>query len=108
MLSDGFVLAAPPRSRFCSSQISYVFPFPVHPRSLQAATDLYSLLKLCFLEDPPLSVPSQIGMVCMGSGGVARITLNICDQNNCIMKRRWTGGARRQEKPQFLKKMDRK
>lgn len=110
MQSDGFVLAVPPRSRFCSTQISTVSHFPVHPRSLQAATDLFSLLELRFLEDPPLSVPSQIRIVCVGSGGVARITLNICDQaqNNCIMKGRWTGGARRQEKPQLVKKMDRK
>lgn len=42
----------------------------------------------------------------LGSGGVARIPLNICDQaqNNCIIKGRWSGGARRQEEPQSLKR----
>ena len=109
MHSDGFVLVVPPGRRFCSTQIS----LSVHPRSLQAATDLCSLLELRFLEDPPLSVPSQIRMVCVcvcvcvgSGGGVARISLNICDhaQNNCIMKERWTGGARRQEKPHFVQK----
>ena len=117
MQSDGFVLAVPPRRRFCSTQIPTVspVPFPVHPRSLQAATDLSSLLELRFLEDPPPSVPKpdKDGVcVCVGSGSVARITLNICvcdqAQNNCIMKGRWTGGARSKEKPQLLEKMDRK
>jgi len=44
--------------------------------------------------------------VYLGSGGVARIPLNICDQaqNNCIIKGRWSGGARRQEEPQSLKR----
>lgn len=67
-------------------------------------------MELCFPEDPHLSVPCEIRMVCMVSGGVARIILNVCDQaqNNCIMKGMSAGGARRQEKPQFLKKMDRK
>jgi len=39
---------------------SPLFPpvlIPVHPRSLQAAADLCSLLELYFLEDPPPCVP---------------------------------------------------
>lgn len=44
-----------------------------------------------------------------GCGAVARVTQNICDQNNCITKKRWArrsreGGGR----PQFLKRMERR
>lgn len=62
-VSDGFVLAEPPRrwlnSKFCSTHISNASSSPVHPRSLQAATVLSNLLVHHFLEDPPLSVSSQ-------------------------------------------------
>lgn len=67
MQSDGFVLAVPPRrERVLFHPDLHCFPlvpFPVHPRSLQAAADLSSLLELCFLEDPPPSVPRQIRTV---------------------------------------------
>lgn len=97
------VCAVQPKSPMFSPSWFILGPF----RQPQTSLACWSFV---FLEDPPPSVPSKIRMVCMGSGSVARIILNICDQaqNNCIMKRMSTGGARRQKKPQFLKKMDRK
>lgn len=75
---------------FCSSQISNVFPFLVHLRSLQAATNVFSLLTLCFLEDSPLSIHIQIRMVCMGSSGVVRITRNTSVTRITAL---WRGGG---------------
>ncbi|CAB1431646.1 unnamed protein product [Pleuronectes platessa] len=42
----------------------------IHPRSLQAATDLCSLLELRFLEDPPPSVPPHRQIRMQSSPGV--------------------------------------
>lgn len=96
------------------SQMALFLQYPLgessaQPGSLQAATNL--LLAWALFPRRSSSQCPQPDEDSVGSGGVARIILwNICDQaqKNYIIKGRWTGGARRHEKPQLEKKIDRK
>lgn len=52
---------------------------------------------------------SERHSVLRGCGAAAKVTQNICDQNNCIMKRRWARRSRGgDDRPQFLKRMERR
>lgn len=101
----------------CAPQENVFIPHlqrsPSSRRVPSGSHNLSGLVRHRFLKNPPpKECPhSDRHSVLRGCGAAARVTQNICDQNNCITKRRWARRSRGRwgaDGPQFLKRMERR